>query len=275
MPSIQNESEFLRIKAFSEEVYQNSEAYEFLILQDIQSKEIFKLHNGLREEQFFMVVDLLNLKIIEHGGLEEFGHDGRNFTLKSYFEMIPANGVMSLLTALGKQTFLLSKFDLLGFLKPSYIVQVPMKVKKNDDTLYLVKRSISPWQITKCGKITAYLSHFTVIKTYDFEELNPRIIGIPDDYQTTVMNAFNLNFKQLKNNENLFSPKELLVLETYLDDSKNSKDVALLLKIKIQTLNGYNKSIMQKAKRMFSEDLPVKSARDVAKYLKNNGLFKS
>jgi hypothetical protein len=265
---------FEEIKTFSRTAYANKGSFEFLISEEMHKMEIKKLQDGIREEQFFVIIDLIDLKIIEMGGIEELGFDKHNFTLKNYIEMIPSNGITKLLTTLGKQTFLLSKSNLLGFLKPTYIVQIPMKVKRDDDKIYLVKRAISPWQITRCGRITAYLSHFTVIKDYNYEELNPRIVGIPDEYYTIVMQAFNLDFKQLRSNENLFSPQELTVLELYLDNTNTSNDIATALNIKLLTLNSYNKSIIQKAKKMFSEDLPIKTARDVAIYLQKNGLFR-
>lgn len=271
-PSIP-EIEFEKIKSFSTEFFKNPEDYQFLVKPETQETEIQKLKIGLREEQFFIVIDLLNTKILAHGGLDAFGHEQDSFSLKDYFSLMPESGITSLLTVLGKQTFALSEVSLIDFLKPTFIAQVPLKLYSKSEKLFLVKRGISPWQITACGKITAYLSHFTLIKEYNYEEISPRIIGIPQKTLEQVMKTFNFSFIQQKARENPFSPKEILLLKQYLDDDKSVSDILKNLSIKLNTLHGYNKSILTKTKKLFGERIPVKTARDAASYIKKQGLL--
>lgn len=265
---------YSQIKDFARELYQNQENYRFLISEEMQQEELHRLKSGLREEQFFVVIDLLKFSIIDVGGVEALGYNERQFTLQRYFEMIPSQGVQSLMTTLGKQTFLHRGEELIGFLKPSYIVQLPIKVYQGNEKIYLVKRVISPWQITKCGKITAYLSHFTIIKEYNYEGLEPRLSGIPEHLQQMLLSKFNTDFNQLNSSENKFSPKQLIALELYLDETKSTKEIALLLKIGYTTLKDYNKEILKRAREMFGDDIPVRTAKDVALYLKSNGLLR-
>ncbi|WP_026997261.1 LuxR C-terminal-related transcriptional regulator [Flectobacillus major] len=265
---------YLSVKAFADEHYNKKSDYEFIVSQETQQTEIHRLKKGIRQEQFFIIIDLLNFKIIDHGGLEEFGFDSKTFSLKTYFQMIPSKGITSLLQLLGEQTFLKAKSHLMAFLKPSFIVQIPMKFKHEEDVHFLVKRTISPWQITKCGKITAYVAEFTVIKTYDFEPLNPRIKDLPEEYSNLILREFNRNFNQLKPADNPFSPRELLILKEYVNGARSSKDLAESQGLKINTINSYNKNILEKAKQLFGEDLPLYTALDVAKFMSKQGLLK-
>ncbi|MDI9878292.1 helix-turn-helix transcriptional regulator [Flectobacillus longus] len=264
---------YLSIKAFADEYYNQKSNYEFIVSQETQQSEIDRLKKGIRHEQFFIIVDLLNFKIIDHGGLEEFGFDSKAFSLKTYFQMIPSKGITSLLKLLGEQTFLKAKSNLMSFLKPSFIVQIPIKFM-HEEVCFLTKRTISPWQMTRCGKITAYLAEFTIIKTYDFEPLNPRIKGLSEEYSNIILREFNKNFNQLKPADNPFSPREILILKEYIGGAKSSKDLAESLGLKINTVNSYNKSILEKAKQFFGENLPLNTAFDVAKFMSKQGLLK-
>jgi hypothetical protein len=264
------------IADFCKKAYKDKDKFQYVVDAKSQEQEILRLKNGLREEDFFIIIDLLNMKIIDLGGWDELGYDERYFSLKNYFEISPSNGLLTLLYSLGKQLFLNTTTNLIGFLKPSYIINTPIKIKKNDDTLYLVKRTISPWQLTTTGIITAYLSYFTIIKdSYDHEGLEPRLIGIPEEIKEKVMKEFMTAINQLKASENKFSPKLTQILELYSDSAKSSQEIADELKITYQTLKKYNKAIIIKAKQMFGDNLPIKTAKDVALYLKKHGLFEN
>ena len=265
------------VKTFADEYFKNKEDYEFVVSKETQLNEIQLLKKGIRQEQFFIIIDLLNFKIIDHGGIEEFGYDSRNFSMNTYFQLIPSKGITSLLQLLGEQTFLKAQSDIMSFLKPSFIVQIPMKLNLLDRNSYsLVKRTISPWQMTKCGKITAYLAEFTVIKDYDFEPLDPRIKDLPTEYSDLIIQEFNKKFNQLKPIDNPFSPKELLILKEYAHGVRTTKELMVSLKPKLSmhTINSYNKSILDKAKQLFGENLPLATAQDVAKFMSKQGLLK-
>ncbi len=253
----------------------NPSSYIFKISEEQQQNELHKLKLGLREEQFFVVVDLLNFTIIDLGGVESLGFEPKTFTLKNYFDMVDPQGVMPMLTALGKQTFLFSKTDLIDFLKPSYIVLTPMILKKNDNIRYLVKRIIAPWQVTACGKITAYLTHCTLIKEYEGEALYPRIEGIPASYRAMVMNEFQKEFSQLKPKENNFEPNQRIILQHLLTE-KNLAVIAGKMGLKLYTVKSYTKDILEKARKMYADDKSqhnFRTAKDVAIYMKNNGII--
>ena len=101
--------EYKKIQEFARNYYIDPSTYIFKISEEQQQNELHKLKLGLREEQFFVVVDLLNFTIIDFGGVESLGFDPKTFTLKNYFDMVDPQGVMPMLTALGKQTFLIFK----------------------------------------------------------------------------------------------------------------------------------------------------------------------
>lgn len=267
-------SEYQKVVDFGKSLFHAKEL-KYLVTGKVQNAEIERLQSGLRHEVFYFIIDLVNGCIKKSGGLENLKINPQNFTLKSYFEMMPKSGISNLLTLLGKQTFLLSNIEYIGFLKPTYIVQLPLKVYADSDKLYLVKREISPFQITEDGQIAEYLSYFTIIKEYNHEELNPRFIGIPSELQKQVEKFFAVGFSQLPPQENKFAPKELILLEMYLRDPEiSNKELSIRANITVSTLHSYNKQIIQKARQMFGDDLPVRTAKDVAFYLQKNGLYR-
>ncbi len=266
--------EFHQLKLFVNELFPDPEKLNYMVSPDLQQKELYVLRTGRRTEQLFFIVDFVNLKIIEASGLEEIGYLSDRFTFKQYLGTIPAGGFLQLITLLGKQTFILSSQSHLEFLNPKFVAHIPMTTGAGK--VMLTKRTISPWQFTDTGKISAYLSEFTLLKPYENEPMNPRFINIMPKIETKFNNLVARLFANLPASTNLFSPKEMLIIKLYVEPNGHKltiMQVADLAHVTVNTIQTHNKNIIAKAKSMFGENFPAKTAYEVALFLKNCGLL--
>lgn len=266
--------EFQQLRLFVNELFPDPEKLSYLVSPDLQQKELYVLRTGRRAEQLFFIVDFVNLKIIEAAGLEEIGYSSDHFTFKQYLSTIPPGGLLQLITLLGKQTFILSNQSHLEFLNPKFVAHIPMTTSAGK--VMLTKRTISPWQFTDTGKITVYLSEFTLLKPYENEPMNPRFINAMPKIETKYNKLVARLFANLPASTNLFSPKEMLIIRSYADPDGHkltTMQLADLLDVTVNTVQTHNKNIIAKAKTMFGENFPAKTAFEVAVFLKNCGLL--
>ncbi len=268
------DEEYKRIQTFVNTLYPDPDSFQKVIPAEQQADELVKLRQGLRTEQFFFIVDFVNLNLSHITGLSALGYQDETFTFRKYLSMIPNGGMLQLITLLGKQTFRMADTTSTAFMRPKLVSNMPLQ-HANGKTL-LLKRTISPWQLNQEGKITAYVSEFIILKDYEGEPLNPRFI----DLDPAIENAYNQIIRQLFANlparQNLFSPKEMEILRLYAADQQGdltAKEIALATQTQPMTIQGYHKTILMKAKQMFGEDLPVKTARDVSTFLQKNRLL--
>lgn len=229
---------------------------------------------GLRHEQFFLIVDFVNLAVVDAAGLEEIGYDSARFSFRQYMSTFPSQGMLQLITMVGKQAFVLSQQTPFSFMTPNYVSHVPITTA--DGRVMLAKRTISPWQYTTTGKLTSYVVEFTLLKPYENEPMNPRMVNADPSLERAFNAITAKSFANLPAKANLFAPKEIDLMRLYVhEESENltAKEVATLAGIAHATINTYNKLIISKSKAMFGDDLPVKTARDVAFFLQKSGLL--
>ncbi len=268
--------ELRQLKAFVHELFPKPDSLTFVVPEAVQQQESRTMRQGLRSEQFFMVVDFVNLKITEAAGLEEIGYDSARFTtFRQYLSIFPSQGMLQLITLVGKQAFALSHQSVLSFMKPNYVAQVPITCA--DGSVMLAKRMASPWQYTDTGKMTSYVVEYTVMKPYENEPMNPRFLNLDPAIETEFNNVSAKLFANMPARANLFSPKEIVLMKLYVAEEHqglSAKQLAVLAGVAHNTINTHNKTIMQKAKTMFGESILAKTARDVAVFLKKSGLLK-
>ncbi|AUD02178.1 hypothetical protein [Spirosoma pollinicola] len=268
------EQEFQQLKTFVSNLFPASKNLVLKVTRERQQQELDTLRIGRRPEQFFFIVDFINLSIVEAVGLEEIGFNSERFSFRQYLATIPGGSMRQFITLLGKQTFILSHQAILSFLKPQFVANVPITCA--DGRVLLTKRTISPWQISESGLITAYLSEFIILKTYEDEPINPRFVHLDPAIEMALNRMASRTFATLPKQNNLFTPKEIILIKLYAETSEANVNANVLAKqaeIALSTLHSYNKSILMKAKEMFGEALPTKTARDVAIYLKKCGLL--
>lgn len=268
------EQELHQLSAFVTTLFPNPKNLTFQISPELQQQELNKLRVGRRAEQFFFIVDFIQLSIKEAVGLEEIGYDSSRFNFRQYLSIISKDGLLQLIILLGKQTFILSKKAILGLLTPKFVDFIPVTCA--DGRVVLTKRTISPWQVTNTGQITSYLSEFLILKPYENEPMNPRFVDIDPEIETQFNKLVSQLFAKLPVQVNQFAPKELVLLKLYIEMGEvnaTAKNIAQKARIKPSTVHTHNKNILLKAKAMFGESLPVKTAYDVALFLKRSGLL--
>ncbi len=268
--------EYEKAKNFSKELFPTAHELKFIVSPKQQEDELEKLKIGLRDEQFYIVIDMLSFEITHAGGIEAIGFRSDSFKMKQYFNLLQNDGVIRAMTLLAREMFRLTGKAGMQFMSPKYICQLPIKTQSGRN--FLVKRVMSPWQIASDGRATSYISEFTIINlTYNGETLNPRFIGLEESILVELNKQIAMVFSNKPHFKNPFSPKEMLILTKYsqlnIDAPMNAIATDSEVDIKVLTLNFYNKKILEKARKMFT-DTDFRTARDVAFYLKKHGLLK-
>ncbi len=266
--------EYKALKVFVKELFPEPYALTLQVPPEQQQQELQRLRMGRRPEQFFFVVDFIGLSVIEADGLEEIGYSSKQFSFRQYLSMIASGSMLRLTTLLGKQTFMLSNRSLLQFMKPQFVTQLPLT--QADGRVMLTKRTVSPWQITNTGRITAYLSEFIILKPYEDEPMNPRFVHLEPATEAVFNRIVAQLFANLPTQANPFPPKEMSILKLYVDPryaGQTTEQFARLAGVTLKTLRTHNRNIVENARDMFGETLPVKTAFDVASYLKKCGLL--
>lgn len=272
--TLTNIEEYRSVKEGTKNKFSELISEKLVVPEFLQKKELEKLSEGLRSEEYFFVVDVKDMKIIYAGGLEEIGFNSETFEMAQYAKLLPSQGILQLLSMFWFKIFEFcqNEKELLKFLAPRYIVQIPMKNSKGE--IMLVKRTISPFQFTETRKLTQYLSEFTIIKYgFDNEPPCPRFVDIPQ----------NLNEKLLKFIRDSFtfditpySPKEKQILKIYAEDygSKSTRELAELAGVTTSTLQFYNKQILANTHEYLGDIYKFDSAKQVSYFIRNCGIFR-
>jgi hypothetical protein len=269
-----NIEEYKNAKEFAKKKFPEENSEKLMIPERQIEEEIEKLKSGLRHEQFFMIVNVENFSIIEAYGLEEIGFRSETFDMLQYAQLLPSHGILQILTLYWKKIFEFSVEEkkMLSFLKPKYIVQIPFKNAQGE--VMLVKRTISTFQFTESGRLTHYLSEFTIIKkTFDSETPDPRFTDVPIELKDTIDTILNRSFVW---ESSPYSPKELIILGVYAnDDGKTSlNELAQKCELKPSTLQFYNKEILIHTKDFLGEIYKFNTAKEVAIFWKKCGVLK-
>lgn len=266
--------EIREVKDYTQKKINQNQLSNIVVSTHLQQEELEKLEIGLRYEQFFFVVDVIDFKIIHARGIDIIGYNNEQFDMFQYLQAIPSKGLLQLFILMWRNIF---NFNVeedtpLQFLKPKFIVQMPIKHANGD--IFLVKRTISPFQFTKSGMITQYLSEFVVIKkTFDNEPPEPRFTDIPEKMVEKYAQFINRDFIW---ENSPFSPKEMIIVNTYAHSHpETSVDIiAKELNLKVSTLKFYNKAILRKAQDFLGEHYIFTTAREVAVFFKKSGILK-
>jgi hypothetical protein len=267
-----NIEEYEKSKAFSKNLFPDSSNVKFLIDAETQNRELERIRTGLRYENFFSVVNMLDFEIKHLAGFEVLGYNSNQVTLKDYFGMIKNDGIVQLMSLLGRETFNLTEMRAVGFLRPKFITNLPML--HADGRIMLVKRTLSTWQISSDAKVVEYLSEFTLIGEYHGEPMNPRIEEVPQDLKEKFDQVVNKIFAIQPHFKNPFSPKEMILLRYYSENKNTSAQKAAQDNgIEVSTMHYYNKQMLSKAKNFFGKEFDFTTAKEVATFLNKNGFF--
>lgn len=270
----QVQQEMQRLSLFLNELFPDPKGLTLMVTAEQQQAELKQLREGLRTEQFFLVVDLLSMRIVEAAGLEELGYQSSQFTFRQYLSAFPTQGMLQLITLLGKQSFSMSDQAMVTFMNPKYVSSIPMTCANGQ--VMLIKRMISPWQFSSTGLLTAYVSEYTIMQPYNNEPLNPRFINMPPAVEAQFSAMMAQVFAHLPARINRFAHKEISLLKLYVEKEGEElpvPQIALMAGIKPNTVRTYNQRIMAKAKTMFGSNMNARTAREVALFLKQSGML--
>lgn len=235
-------------------------------------EEVKSLAETIKYERFFFVVDVLTQSIkYPHGLLQWLGYKDEEFTFEKYSSIIHPNHIEAVFL-LAKSIFAFSNSNLfyLEFMKEKYVIDVALRHAKGH--YVLVKRTLSCWQYSPNQNIiTAYLNEFAVWGEFDEENskgIRPRLTdlygGKLNIYDMAVRDS---SFKTLESNKR-FSVQELRILRKYAyNPAITANDVAVSFKIKISSVETYNRRILTKFNNIYPNE-QVKSAKEVASFLR-------
>jgi DNA-binding CsgD family transcriptional regulator len=258
-----------QVRVQIDQLFPNPASLRFAIDELQQKQALDRLEVGAGFEQFYCVIDLLTHTISHAGGLDQIGWPNQ-LTLREYIGYFPDHGNFNMIGLLAKQTVEIARLTDNAFLEPKLITLLPVRHGKTDKML-LVKRTLSPWQTTTEGLVTAYLNEFVIIKDYEGEAMHPRFSGIPAEVAARFYQSMRQAYAQLPNSQNPFSPKELDILRLYISGPKQPLEaIASAAKITQNTLKDYNKSILEKARLLYGQKATFRSARDVAEHMKKS-----
>jgi hypothetical protein len=265
-----------QILAMINKHYPENEAYEPIISEMTQQDEIENLKKTVKYEQFFFVLNIIKRKIEHvHGIAEWLGYADSTFSFQDYIKIIHPRHLPSL-NILADSAFKTANSDefSIKFLSPRIVIQLPLK--HHNGKHILVKRTLSPFQINKDGRVLSYLNHFVVLK--DYNELDTLDARIGKNYNiTSLEEIMSVKDKQPKLADTDkktfgFNKKELLIIQQIVDNPLiTQKEICANLGLSLDTLRKtYNRRILSKAREGFEIDT-FKTIKDVAIYLKNEG----
>lgn len=236
-----------------------------------QIAEIEKLSNSIRSENSFFITNVLDFSVSFSKNMEIIGTDAKTVNLQ-YLNLTGSEGFLEI-SFLYKKILLefgLQNPNQLGFLKPQFISQIPIKRANGD--IVLVKKTLSPFQYTSSGKILSNLAEFTIIKeNYNNESMEPRFLNFPE---AVVLSIKELVFERFINEYSPFSPKEIVIMKAFNQNPDfNLTQLSLDLNISFETLKSYNKSIITKAKEYMGPLFSLKNAKDISNFFDRSGVI--
>ncbi len=268
-------------RAFSmlNELYPLDAQYEFAFASEKQLDEIEKLKYTVPYEQFFFVLNLANRQLEYVNGVNSWlGYSNEQFSLYDYFKIIhPFH--LSAITMSAMATFDTAnsgEFNV-KFMQHRVVAHLPLL--NSNGKYYLTKRTLYPFQMDKISKkITAYLNHFVIIKEYheldtlDLRVGNESIFGDgPEEGKVLKSRRMHvLNHAMLKT----FNHKEIKLLNLLAENPEiTQKEMAETLQIKLDTLRKTTNSRILSKARELTGSAAFQNLKEVALYLKKEGLL--
>ncbi|MDQ6763008.1 MAG: LuxR C-terminal-related transcriptional regulator [Bacteroidota bacterium] len=243
-----------------------------VVTKEQQLKELDILNERISSESFYFVFNLLAFELENIKGVGKWlGYSEKEFTVNQYLKCIhPGHAVLFNMLAHSMYKLLCKGEFKLRFSTQRYISLVALKHYNGEYILF--KKTTSVFQFDEKNRLMAQLNEFNKIELFDGSALKPRVTeteGVQkDDFESVV-------FKMVLNNlmeDKYFSKREFQVLQCYAaNENITSKEVAKKLNVGDNTIDIYNKRILQKARKTFTH--PFVNAREVAIRLKKEKLF--
>lgn len=236
-----------------------------------QQEEIELLKRTLHYEKMFFIINARTLTIEQANGVVRWlGFGEEQFTIEKYYSIIHP----SYLAAQMAGTYELFEVSMSGKIPiqfMGYYFTDIISLQHAGGEYRLFKRLIIPFQHDDKSRLLSYLNEFTLIGHCESKPYCTRItdrlgnaIAWEDDFFKTIKSSFE---KQA-----IFSTQELRILYKFASNpSVSSAEVAVMFKVKENTIITYKRRILQKAQFFFQRRF--NTAREVASYLQEYRLI--
>jgi hypothetical protein len=237
-----------------------------------QHETIIWLNADAVNGHFYFIVDVAANTLLHCYGVERWlGYADKHFTTKKYNEIPhPSHALLQAYYGAALWQLLVdAQLSPLVFMQP--VCATLIALKSNSGNYVYCRRLCSPFQLTAGGRATQYLCRFTVIGQFANEPYHTRLFG-NGHHLPTIEKAMRATVQKQFEKDAFFSPQELRLLKKYATDhSITSAAVADSFKISSDTVNIYNKRIIEKADKLFAHRFG--KAKEVAAYIKRMGLI--
>lgn len=242
-----------------------------MVPAEMQQEEIELLKGTFHYEKMFFVINACTVSIEQANGITRWlGFREGQFTIEKYYSVIHP----SYLAAQMAGMYELFEFSMSGKVPVQfmgYYFTDMIALQHASGHYRLFKRMIIPFQHDDKSRLLSYLNEFTLIGQCNSKPYCTRItdrlgnaVEWQDDYFTGIKTFFE--------KQSIFSSQELRILYKFASDpSISSADVAVMFKVKENTIITYKRRILFKAQHFFQRRF--KTAREVAAYLQEYRLI--
>jgi DNA-binding CsgD family transcriptional regulator len=267
-----NNTSFEELRMLLQDLLPPQNDYIPVVKQHVQETQLNKLYENIADETFYFVFDLLNCKIEYAKGVEKWlGYPDKEFSVQRYLNCVaPEQTVQFNMIAHNMYRLLCNGIFRLKFYTQQYISFIALKHYNGEYLMF--KKTTSVFQFDNKNRLLAQLNVFSKWGEYQGTPLNTRITETDgfqkDNFEKAVFEMTLKNFMKKR----IFSPKEFEVLKYYaVNNEINSKQLAGLLNIDLQTLYTHNKKILEKAEDTFTHSFS--NAKEVASYLRKEKIL--
>jgi len=236
-----------------------------------QRDEIQLLYDTLKFERFFFRVNLMSCTLEDICGVDKWlGYSHEDFSFARYLGILhPSHAIAQRLHARQLLEKLVTGTWPVRFMVHRFGSTVALKHRNGH---YVLTKQVSYiFQYNKLNQVTEYLNEFTIIGPYNGEPYSSRSMDA-DGFNTLWNQELISNTRNQFEKEQHFSLQELRIMREYAyNQQMSSAEIASKFKIRIHTLNTYNKRILKKGNNLFR--ISLDNARQVALYIKTNGLI--
>lgn len=261
-----------QLQELLEELLPPDKVYQPAVPPEQQRLLLEKVNENISNESFFFVFNLQKCCIENAAGVEKWlGYSSRDFTVAKYLSIIHnAQALQHNMLAHSMYKILCSGKFRLHFSTQRYISFIALK--PYNDEYILFKKTTSVFQYDHNNKLLAQLNVFDKIDYYENSPLKPRITELSGtqrvDFEKMVFKMTLEYFMAGK----FFSPAEFAVLGYHVQpDGLTAKQIADKMGIDIKTVHTYNKRILEKARRTFSQNFS--NAKEVGYYLQKEKIL--
>ncbi len=241
---------------------------DYLISESMQQQDLDLLSSLIHLEIFYFVFDIPTFSITQTGGLDNWlGYKQQSFTLESEInELHP--GLKDVHHLIIK--YLLEKAchgdKYFEYMQSRFIIHHAMRHQITNQYWY-IKRAITPFQLTKDKKVSAYLNRCTLIGPYNNEPMVFRFYDSNPDWEPELKKHIKSNAPDVLP----FTRSEYNILREYgIRPYLTAEELAQKLDISKATINIFKSRILAKARAYTG--MPIHDMKACAVFFREMGM---